>query len=390
MKWKPFLPIIVSGALFLLFVLMPASWFAGLVTNKTLANNRIALTDQVLKGTLIQNKLYQTDEYYPIYGSSELGKDDPFNPAIALKNRKGTKPAYLFGAGGSTDLINAVELASQYDHLKGKKLTFIISPQWFTDHGLTTRNFDARMSTNQINQMFQQKNMPNDLKKRYAQRLLQFKHVHNRAFLKEQVKHPGNDSTNYISSFKDNQLKKIEAIKLFFGLDESPLSHVKPVTQPNESWDSMRAKATEIGEAHTKSNEFGIKDEYWRLIKQKKRKINRDYEFNINSPEFNDLKLLVDTMREAGADVQYISIPSNGKWYDYIGINRSKREPVYKKIHQTVVDNGGKIYDMTDKDYDKFIISDAVHIGWRGWVDVDEAIDQHMKAPYIAPKKLDN
>lgn len=115
------------------------------------------MTDQVLKGTLIQDKLYESNKYYPIYGSSELGKDDPFNPAIALNKHNANKKAFLLGAGGSTDLINAVELASQYDKLKGKKLTFIISPQWFTNHGLTNQNFDARMSQTQINQMFQQK-----------------------------------------------------------------------------------------------------------------------------------------------------------------------------------------------------------------------------------------
>ena len=59
MKLKPFLPILISGVIFIIFVLMPSSWFTGLVTNKTLANNRLASTDQVLKGTLIQNKLFK-------------------------------------------------------------------------------------------------------------------------------------------------------------------------------------------------------------------------------------------------------------------------------------------------------------------------------------------
>ncbi len=56
-----------------------------------------------------------------------------------------------------------------------------------------------------------------------------------------------------------------------------------------------------------------------------------------------------------------LSIPSNGVWYDHIGIDKERRQAVYKKIHSTVVDNGGKIYDMTDKDYEKYVISDAVH-----------------------------
>ena len=76
------------------FCSLPASWFTGLVTNKTLADNRISLTDQVLKGTLIQNKLFESNKYYPIFGSSELGKDDPFNPAIALNKHNSSKQTF--------------------------------------------------------------------------------------------------------------------------------------------------------------------------------------------------------------------------------------------------------------------------------------------------------
>ena len=55
----------------------------------------------------------------------------------------------------------------------------------------------------------------------------------------------------------------------------------------------MKHKAADIGKANTQSNKYDIRDPYWKLIKQNKRKIKRDYEFNINSPEFQDLKLLV-------------------------------------------------------------------------------------------------
>ncbi|MDU7037506.1 MAG: D-alanyl-lipoteichoic acid biosynthesis protein DltD, partial [Staphylococcus simulans] len=86
-----------------------------------------------------------------------------------------------------------------------------------------------------------------------------------------------------------------------------------------------------------------------------------------------------DTMREAGADVEYISIPANGKWYDHIGVDLEKRKPVYEKINRVVTENGGQIYDLTDKDYEPYVITDAVHIGWKGWVYIDERIAQHMK-----------
>ncbi|MBU0437123.1 D-alanyl-lipoteichoic acid biosynthesis protein DltD [Staphylococcus succinus] len=379
MKLKPFIPIIVSLLLFGIFLIMPASWFTCFINSKTLESQRIALTDQVLKGTLVQDKMYQSNDYYPIYGSSELEKDDPFNPAIVLNGKKeiSQKP-FLIGTGGSTDLVNAVELASQCDNLKGKKMAFIISPQWFTNHGLTNSNFKARISQAQLNQLFNQDTLSPKLKQRYARRLLQFKKVENRSYLKQVAHHPNAVKGNYISSFKDNQLKKIEAIKSIFPVRSSPLSHVEPIVNKSDSWKTIRNRAESYGSNQVKSNEFGIRDKYWDLIKQHKRKINRDYEFNINSPEFKDLALLVDTLHEAGADVTYINLPSNGKWYDHIGIDKDRRQKVYKKINQTIEQRDGHVYDMTDKDYEPYVVSDAVHIGWKGWSYIGEHIEKHI------------
>ena len=44
-------------------------------------------------------------------------------------------------------------------------MTFIISPQWFSTHGVNDRDFAARTTPNQINQLFQQKDMPSELKR---------------------------------------------------------------------------------------------------------------------------------------------------------------------------------------------------------------------------------
>ena len=47
-------------------------------------------------------------------------------------------------------------------------------------------------------------------------------------------------------------------------------------------------------------------------------------------------------MHQAGADVQYVILPVNGKWYDHLGIHRSTREPVYKKYIKLLLDMVGK------------------------------------------------
>ena len=78
------------------------------------------------------------------------------------------------------------------------------------------------------------------------------------------------------------------------------------------------------------------------INKKHKRKVNRDYEFNSNSPEFKDLELLVDTMREAGADIEYISLPSNGKWYDHIGVNKENVRKYIIKLRTQLLVVAGK------------------------------------------------
>ena len=45
------------------------------------------------------------------------------------------------------------------------------------------------------------------------------------------------------------------------------------------------------------------------------------------------------------------------------------------KIHKTVVGHGGKVYDMSNKDYEKYVLSDVVHVGWKGWVYMDRQIE---------------
>ena len=87
--------------------------------------------------------------------------------------------------------------------------------------------------------------------------------------MKDVVNNHGKVDGNYVSRFKENQLLKIEAIKTYFSLDKSPLSHVKPVTEPNVSWQEMQDKAVTLGEKRSSSNNYGIRNEYWEKLMHK-------------------------------------------------------------------------------------------------------------------------
>ncbi len=65
-------------------------------------------------------------------------------------------------------------------------------------------------------------------------------------------------------------------MKSLIAMDKSPVEHVKPATKPDASWDEMKQKAVEIFKADTTSNKFGIRDQYWKLSQESKRKVRRD------------------------------------------------------------------------------------------------------------------
>jgi D-alanine transfer protein len=100
-----------KGFNFIVTLLIPARWFTGLVTEKTVEDNRTSLTDQVLKGTLIQDKLYESNKYYPIYLSSTVfSVTKPVNQR-AGNNRKTMNTAPLIKMG---KLWTLIEMSGQH------------------------------------------------------------------------------------------------------------------------------------------------------------------------------------------------------------------------------------------------------------------------------------
>ncbi|SUK16829.1 poly D-alanine transfer protein DltD [Staphylococcus agnetis] len=378
LKHPAILAFLVSGLLFGAFVLIPASWLQPNWSHQKLLKQQVANSDNVIKGSAIQHAMLKDKNFYPVYGSSELRKDDPYQPVILLKGKK--PDLFYVGTGGQTDLLQAIALGAQYDQLKNKKMTIIISPQWFTRKGMLENNYLGRVSKVQINRYFDNPNIPNHLKQRLAQRLLHFKTNKHDDFLK-QVAKTGEVKGHYLNPFYANHLEKMEILKSYIpmSVETDKLTKLLDKSKPNtKSYAQLDKEAEKYGKSRSSTNPYRIKDEYWKLIKQNKRPINRQHEFHMNSPEFKDLALLVDLMKAGNADVQYVVLPVNGKWYDSIHVDRERRQKVDEKIVKTISSHGGNVYDMTDQDYKPYVMSDAVHIGWRGLVELTEKIEKHI------------
>lgn len=386
---KKFIPIIISLTLFVLFLLIPSRFVDKSFPFKTITNEGTNLNELTFKGTAIQDVMYKDKNFYPLFGSSELEKKDPFHPVHVFRERGLVVKPFLIGTGGSTDLIHAINIASHIGQMKDKKMAIIISPQWFTNHGIDDSNFSARFSPQQVINLFSNPNVPPHLKAAFAKRLSQFDAIKNDPSLNELVQ--TNMDEQLITSHTDltfnqwmykSSLDKNDIIKSKSMILRTHFSNRIEVDIKGKSWAETRKIAVEYGRSKATNNPYFMRNHYYRMIQNHHKKLSRPDEFFTDSPEFGDLELLLTALKAGKADPLFISIPANGKWYDHIGIPSEKRKPVYDKIHSTISKARFKLFDLTPKEYEPYVLSDAVHIGWKGWVYIDEQMINHIEGHY--------
>ena len=71
--------------------------------------------------------------------------------------------------------------------------------------------------------------------------------------------------------------------------------------------------------------------------------------------------------------------PVNGYWYDFIGFPADAREDYYSQVRALCEKYGAETADFSDREYEEFFMEDTVHIGWKGWVDVCEAMYRYAE-----------
>lgn len=110
------------------------------------------------------------------------------------------------------------------------------------------------------------------------------------------------------------------------------------------------------------------------LTKFKGSRKNEDYTV---SPEYEDFQLVIDILKDAGAKPLFISIPVNGYWYDYNEYPQERRQKYYEKMEQVLTNANVPYVNFSDHEYDPYFIMDTIHIAWKGWVYVDQELDNY-------------
>lgn len=353
------------------------------------------LSDSKFKSMILQQTGEARGDNLMMFGSSEFESSVGYSthPSIFFNNKRDGFQINLNGKAGYKNLVHATDIGDIGSSLKGKKVVFVLSPQWFSPYGIDEKTFEANSSELQVDGFLYNGSIKNSEKKQLANRILSIsKKKPNKDFemMRELCSLYSKDDVITLSkkyllylyywmkyqllSIKDD----IKADKIL-NTKNNPVKYITP-QKYNINWQNELKKATAIAVKSSSNNLFGIENKIYtnsfspKIAKSKNSTKNASYQI---TPEYNDFTLLLQICKDEGIKPLILNIPVNGYWYDYTGFSKQNRKAYYDKINKIVRSYGFEVADFSGHEYDKYFLKDPSHLGWKGWVYVNEAIDKY-------------
>ncbi|WP_338211306.1 D-alanyl-lipoteichoic acid biosynthesis protein DltD [Lactiplantibacillus paraxiangfangensis] len=386
--FKIFGPIILAAILLLAVLLSPFSFGLNHVSKDTERSAAVSLSANVLKGRQIKRQAL-SDGYVPFFGSSEWSRFDPMHPSVlAEKYHRDYRP-FLLGARGTQSLTQYFVMQSVKKQITNKKAVFVISPQWFVPQGTAKDAFAYYYSPLQtIDWLQTEKNTEMD---RYAaKRLLQMPSGSSDKVLAGALARvaagfkPTGAQMAYVN-YKARVLGSEDEFFSRFGIAGKNLNTVNqqakqlPATYDFNKLDALAGK---IGKAQTTSNSLEISNRFWKTKLKRNYKRLEGSQTHLNytkSPEFADFQLVLNQFAQTHTDVLFIIPPINQRWSDYTGLSMDMIAKFDQKIRYQLTSQGfNNIVDLTQDGNEDYFMTDTIHLGWRGWLAVDQKVNPFL------------
>ncbi len=384
---KGFLSLFIAFVLFAVFVFFPNSWIKAWISDEDVEQAKTNMSPLVFQGMYLQERMLQEPNSMPLYGSSELNRFDPFHPYNYARATDAPYSTFMIGRGGMQSITHFLNFATQEKNLKDKKIVFIVSPQWFTEKGMGEFHFSPNYSMLHAYDLAYNKDIDVELRNRAMKRLLEFETVNRDQLLRTIYQYQLSNGKErpvvgrlamMAGHFQKALLEKKDLYYSIFPRESHKLKNNDKLVA-NQTFEQQLKNAEEYGKKRV-SNDLMIENKFYKrlvnadLTKFKGSRKNEDYTV---SPEYEDFQLVIDILKDAGAKPLFISIPVNGYWYDYNEYPQKRREKYYEKMEQVLTNANVPYVDFSDHEYDPYFIMDTIHIAWKGWVYVDQELDNY-------------
>lgn len=344
--------------------------------------------DEVVKGLALTRAALNRPDYLVALGSSELTFQDQFHAARLFNDKPTGFGLLAVGAGYRQSIHNFLVLAALGKDLEGKRLVLFVSPTWFAKP-MSDKAYQKNYSSLQAYGFIEDKALSPRLKQRAAKRLLQLGSpatddplLRNAleaeasqtpaAHLEELAAEPFLRLSLAHQEFKD----RLDLTRLIVN---KHLQTGPRWTHPDGiDWPRLRQSADVAYAPHAGNNVFGMnRDFYRKFVEPKLAQIQNSATAETwqETPEYDDLQLVLDALQELKARPLFISLPVNGTYDDFRGHPAADRHAYYAKVRRQIEAAGFPVADLTDHENDPGYHNDPWHQGWRGSLDIAQVID---------------
>lgn len=353
--------------------------------------------DQKIQGMYLVKESAKLPDNMIIYGSSELRTDYiSTHPANFFEGKKAGFQVNLVGRGSCQGIIHAMSIAASGDSLKNTPVVLITSPQSYVEGGITPDMFFANFSKQQYITIMYDNSVSDSIKTRLSNRVLDMLERYDSQFgtlqgyddIRLLVKIGSNEgiinNAGKIASAPYYLFAKLLADNKDMVKSAQLINNCKTTVTESETeidfdWEKQQEIAVGIAKKESDNNDFGMRNSDYKKNVGNKLERFKDKDKNLsyeNSVEYDDLILLLDICKEKGIVPMFVSVPLHGKWSDYTGFTKDKRDAYYDKVKKTVSDYDVKFVDLSEYEYEEYFLCDTMHLGWKGWLKVNEELDE--------------
>ncbi|MDU5111024.1 MAG: D-alanyl-lipoteichoic acid biosynthesis protein DltD, partial [Clostridium sp.] len=342
------------------------------------------------RGGVLKNYMKESGDLM-LLGSSELSSHVDQNPINFFPFQGANYDVSIYGRAYTQSLQHGTILSNISDLNKDDKVAIVISAQWFgNENGINGNDFLVNFSEQQFYNFFNNDKINKDTKIYYAKRISELlsnsdeygeEKIFANLYYKDNlisnsvlaVLKPYYYSKEYLLGLKD----KVQTIKLLKDCPDKTEKNLKSV-----NWEEEYTKAEEQAESKVTNNNLFVEDEYYDTYLRDKYDTLKDAWVDIDllkSKEIEDYEFLLNTCKELGIQPLIILMPVNGLYYDHLGLTLEKRTEFYTEIEKMAKDKGFEVLNLQNKEYEKYYMFDVMHLGWKGWLTINEEMAKYFQ-----------
>lgn len=331
------------------------------------------------QGLAFQRAAVQTPNFFPLYGSSEIGGPPGWKAADFFRTAPTGFQVSAVGKPGASTLILLQKIGALDRELRGKKVAISLSSNWFL--GSPDPNWYAgNFSRFAASQLIFDSALSFRLKHDIAARMIQYpRSLEATPLLGLALRCLG--SKNWLETLGFWGLWPLGKLQdtiwdfqdHFAAFRMIRAAASPPALQPQTlDWQDLVAKAEAAAavdpnkQPHIEPREnfaSGSRDKWFREHIEK-------------AMAWWDLELLLRILQEIDARPLLLAMPMNGPYYNTRGISRAGRQLYYDKLGMLAKKYRAHLTDFADHDEDPNFLNP--HLTAKGWILFDRAIDDFV------------